>query len=150
MINEDFKLIFQKIDSYDFFKVTTKYQSAHKASSEQVSQVLCELKKWLALCAANPGKKYHIGSHVDDMWHVFILFTKDYSDFCDKCIGFFLHHEPNISEETTPINENNDELFSDYEKHFLKKPPTTIWPRYHAMPGEGGNPRPCHCIYMPR
>lgn len=29
---------------------------------------------------------------IDQMWHVFLLYTKDYMDFCNKYFGEFLHH----------------------------------------------------------
>ena len=31
---------------------------------------------------------------VDDLWHEFILYTKNYEQFCDKAFGRFLHHTP--------------------------------------------------------
>ncbi|WP_198648846.1 hypothetical protein [Cyanothece sp. BG0011] len=31
---------------------------------------------------------------VDEAWHEFILFTKEYSDFCSQGFGYFLHHTP--------------------------------------------------------
>lgn len=30
----------------------------------------------------------------DDLWHEFILYTKNYQMFCDKAFGRFLHHTP--------------------------------------------------------
>ncbi len=32
----------------------------------------------------------------DDLWHEFILFTRDYQRFCDKAFGQFLHHTPAV------------------------------------------------------
>ena len=31
---------------------------------------------------------------VDDAWHTFILFTRNYELFCRKAFGRFLHHTP--------------------------------------------------------
>ena len=31
---------------------------------------------------------------VDVAWHEFILFTRDYRDFCQRGLGRFLHHVP--------------------------------------------------------
>jgi hypothetical protein len=31
---------------------------------------------------------------VDDLWHEFILYTKDYDAFCRQAFGRFLHHTP--------------------------------------------------------
>jgi hypothetical protein len=33
---------------------------------------------------------------IDQMWHVFLLYTKDYMDFCDQHFGEYLHHLPDI------------------------------------------------------
>lgn len=33
---------------------------------------------------------------IDQMWHVFLLYTKDYMDFCQKYFGEYLHHLPDI------------------------------------------------------
>jgi len=33
---------------------------------------------------------------IDEMWHEFILFTEDYTNFCDKYFGNYMHHLPNI------------------------------------------------------
>ncbi len=31
---------------------------------------------------------------VDDLWHAFILYTRDYEAFCEQSFGRFLHHTP--------------------------------------------------------
>src|SRR5262245_926281 len=33
----------------------------------------------------------------DDLWHEFILFTKNYEAFCNKAFGRFLHHTPAVA-----------------------------------------------------
>ncbi len=33
---------------------------------------------------------------VDDLWHEFILYTRDYNDFCSNAFGRFLHHTPAV------------------------------------------------------
>lgn len=33
---------------------------------------------------------------IDEAWHVFLLFTKDYSHFCETYCGRFMHHEPSV------------------------------------------------------
>lgn len=34
---------------------------------------------------------------VDDLWHEFILYTRDYAKFCGTAFGTFLHHTPSIA-----------------------------------------------------
>lgn len=36
---------------------------------------------------------------IDLAWHVFLLFTKDYAEFCSKYCGGFMHHEPHRGSE---------------------------------------------------
>lgn len=45
---------------------------------------------------------------IDDMWHEFILFTKDYTEFCDHYFGEYLHHLPNIL-DNAPIERQEIE-----------------------------------------
>jgi hypothetical protein len=33
---------------------------------------------------------------VDDLWHEFILYTRDYAEFCANAFGTFLHHTPAV------------------------------------------------------
>jgi hypothetical protein len=43
---------------------------------------------------------------VDELWHEFILFTREYQDFCGKAFGRFLHHTPAVAlGGTKPDNE---------------------------------------------
>ncbi|MDC6210921.1 glycine-rich domain-containing protein [Ralstonia solanacearum] len=34
---------------------------------------------------------------VDDLWHEFILYTREYRDFCSRAFGKFLHHLPSAA-----------------------------------------------------
>ena len=50
---------------------------------------------------------------IDNMWHTFLLFSRDYAHFCQQYFNCFLHHEPHIS---------NEPLFSEEEhRKNLKK-----------------------------
>ena len=46
---------------------------------------------------------------IDDMWHTFILFTKDYTSFCQEYYGKYLHHQPTVKEEYKNIRDNFDD-----------------------------------------
>lgn len=36
---------------------------------------------------------------IDEMWHIFVLFTKPYGEFCHKYFGRFVHHTPTTETE---------------------------------------------------
>jgi hypothetical protein len=41
----------------------------------------------------------------DDLWHEFILYTRDYDEFCKKSFGRFFHHTPAIVIKASGGNE---------------------------------------------
>jgi hypothetical protein len=50
------------------------------------------------LCHLLSGRRYVSmpSQVVDDLWHEFILYTKNYQLFCNKAFGRFLHHTPAV------------------------------------------------------
>ncbi len=59
-------------------------------------------------------------SHVDELWHEMLMFTKDYEAFSKKFYGGFLHHTPNM--DVTPIP--GERAFFDWVYLSLFKPKT--------------------------
>jgi hypothetical protein len=52
-------------------------------------------RQWFRLAAAHPRALMSMPSVVvDEVWHEFVLHTREYADFCDAAFGRFLHHEP--------------------------------------------------------
>ncbi|WP_323001355.1 hypothetical protein [Denitromonas sp.] len=53
------------------------------------------LRDWFEINQRAGRRKLSMPSQaVDDAWHEFILFTRNYQDFCRKGLGRFLHHVP--------------------------------------------------------
>lgn len=42
---------------------------------------------------------------IDDMWHNFILFTREYIEYCENIYGHYLHHSPAREGEPSIPNE---------------------------------------------
>ena len=51
---------------------------------------------------------------IDNMWHNFILYTHDYTKFCQDYFGEYLHHVPDMADL---IVQTNDEFAEDMEKY---------------------------------
>ena len=45
---------------------------------------------------------------IDQMWHIFLLYTNDYMDFCHKYFGEYLHHLPDIVDRMEADGKNFD------------------------------------------
>ena len=65
-------------------------------NAQQVQQVLDGLRDYFQLCRMAGRRPVAMPSQaVDVAWHEFILYTRQYRDFCDGALGRFLHHTPN-------------------------------------------------------
>ncbi|NQD91496.1 hypothetical protein HP532_02380 [Pseudomonas sp. CrR25] len=65
-------------------------------SAEQTQQVLAGLREYFQLCRMAGRRMVAMPSQaVDVVWHEFILYTRQYRDFCQGGLGRFLHHTPN-------------------------------------------------------
>jgi hypothetical protein len=47
---------------------------------------------------------------VDDLWHEFILYTRDYKQFCARAFGRFMHHTPAVVLGPESAQTTNDGL----------------------------------------
>ena len=53
------------------------------------------LREWFEVCQEAGRRRVSMPSQVvDDAWHEFILFTRNYQVFCRRALGRFLHHVP--------------------------------------------------------
>lgn len=85
-----------------------------------------ELKRFLILSILLPNALGMYSKDVDNLWHAFILFTKEYAKFCNTCAGRFLHHVPNTKDQKTEaeLNENRAGFryfIENYERVFHEK-----------------------------
>ena len=74
--------------------VISRFTDQFKISEAEAEDIFTETKKFLYLCQL-PG--IFIPDElliVDEMWHNFILFTKEYQQFCDRHFGRYFHHLP--------------------------------------------------------
>lgn len=61
----------------------------------QRDQVLEHLRAWFVILTARPREQFGLPSRaVDVAWHEFILLTREYTSFCERAFGRYLHHEP--------------------------------------------------------
>ena len=94
--------------------VIRRYAKDYGASPEEATELFDEALKWLYLCYRSAtdlpeGTGCTLGqdiAKIDDMWHTFLLFTRDYAVFCQHYFGVFLHHLPTDDEERQVVDED--------------------------------------------
>ncbi len=76
--------------------VLVRFDSKHpELSADQRALVLQGLRQYFQICLRARRKFVSMPSQVvDDLWHEFILFTRNYQHFCGKAFGRYLHHTP--------------------------------------------------------
>ncbi len=101
--------------------LTERFHLQYGVSRSDAEEIFCETLKMLWLIEKRSsevnlqGVKGSFGMFqvyrqlavLDEMWHTFILFTRDYTDFCQNHFGAYLHHHP-ISDE---FQENASGVF---------------------------------------
>lgn len=59
-----------------------------------------DMLRFLYLCGSSTfDERFAPPEIIDEAWHHFILFTRDYDAFCKHYFGKFIHHSPNTSEK---------------------------------------------------
>jgi hypothetical protein len=90
---------------------------------EQAHALFQEVKKYLVLAAEAELEIPMFSQRIDDAWHQFILFTRQYGEFCREFAGHFLHHEPLESPPSAPDEPprrsmTRSEFSERYARHF--------------------------------
>lgn len=91
---------------YQNERIVDSFSKKYCVTKEQSMLIFQETLKWLWLCHESekvPELTLFIDKTtyiIDEMWHTFILFTKDYRNFCLDYFGHFIDHEPSHSGAT--------------------------------------------------
>lgn len=106
-----------------------KFREFYSFSDEDLEFIFTELKTWLWIKALQAHKKiespedeslqfhFHVLPSfrvVDELWHVFILFTAEYRAFCQEYFGVYVDHTPSL-----PHRKLSEPAYrTDLEKEF--------------------------------
>ncbi len=81
--------------------VVQRFLDAYPMARADAEDIFKEAKRWLWLIADSArlgGRRRLIVTRpmaaLDEMWHCFVLFTPDYTEFCFRYFGRFIHHKP--------------------------------------------------------
>jgi hypothetical protein len=95
-----------------------------------LSAMETEYKRFMFLIAVYRDLEIPMAERLDDMWHVAVLHTRNYTAFCQEVFGGYIHHNPTVSDEENtalwPAYLAN--TLALYEKHF-GAPAEEFWDR---------------------
>jgi hypothetical protein len=68
---------------------------SHQSIRQELAErIMNEALGFLVLCARRPDEPFGPSELVDIGWHTFILYTREYAEFCERIAGRFIHHNP--------------------------------------------------------
>ena len=105
---------------YENDEVVRRFSRENRISLDDAQDIFLETKRWLWLCASSPGRAVNMVGEafvIDAMWHVFLLFTHDYAEFCSRYFPEFVHHVPKPEIEPNQARDARwrEDLRKDYE-----------------------------------
>lgn len=131
--------------------VIQRFQRNFPKYHDQAETLFTDLLKYLWLCVKydnekrlspdDPTLNFNCFMHkemiiIDEMWHTFILITKEYAAFCDHYFGEFIHHIPEVgdgnreivrTDEEKALFENDLTLFLSYVYDHLGEETVRSW-----------------------
>lgn len=131
----DIRRFYAAANEFDLSEVLEAYTEAQRISMDVALEHADELKRFLSIRAGvdgpAPDGRFAIGmdSPIDDLWHMFLLYSPTYVRFCHAVSGFFIHHRPNpksmtMAEEAARLLN----FFHAYEAAFGHPPRSHLWP----------------------
>ena len=83
-----------------------RFRKTYGITHEESADIFVQVKKWLWLAHQRRMAGLETGLSIDipivvidEMWHNFVLFTKEYTAFCKHYFGYYVHHAPTTEAE---------------------------------------------------
>lgn len=124
----DAQVLLRDILQYTNEDIINRYKKDFPKNSLNPEDALEELLKFFWLTNKqlidqekdpnNQSLKFYCAIHkemaeIDDMWHTFLLFTKDYMSFCNKYFKYYIHHVPFSKKK----KESEEDFIADVTKY---------------------------------
>lgn len=108
------------------------FRKRHPLPDETCELLFRETIRWMWLCrhhertgSTRPLFVIPAMRLLDEMWHAWILCTRDYAAFCEFYLGGFVHHHPNLA--PLPSSRLSDE-FEHQVKELIRYVTETLGP----------------------
>jgi hypothetical protein len=87
---------YDRVYNYPMEKVLKKYISDYGVTVEQAEITEMEFKTFITNASQVKYPSRMKDRSTSNLWHTFLLFSRDYYMFCFRCFGRMVHHDPSI------------------------------------------------------
>ncbi|RBQ11663.1 hypothetical protein DP939_44795 [Spongiactinospora rosea] len=77
-----------------FARLVARIADEYEMPAERATRVMEQALAFLIACSIHPHAGLSPSPEVDKGWHAFLLFTREYGEFCQRYAGRFIHHHP--------------------------------------------------------
>jgi hypothetical protein len=89
------------------------------AGAFEAETLFTEVKRYLVLTQLNRDVSWQMYSiRVDEVWHQFVLFTREYAMFCEEHLGGFVHHRPSNAPELPGSRDLTPSTFREFRARY--------------------------------
>lgn len=90
--------ILERILTFRSPEISMRIAQKVGVSIEEAEKLFVETLKYLYVCRQARKVRVPVSPSLalDDGWHNFVLFTKEYARFCEGYVGEFIHHVPDM------------------------------------------------------
>lgn len=103
------------LHAYKNDAVIERFMDKYQVARDEAEDIFEEMKRMLWAMARyqnphegpsrlSPFTIYYQMGVLDEMWHTFILFTAEYTDFCLQYFGAYLHHAPTTAKDKQKLS----------------------------------------------
>lgn len=112
----------EKIENHSFpqvvvarFKSEVLFKFGVELSDDAIEASVCALKDFFIFCCSTDKEVGMPSVLADELWHAYLLFTREYDAFC-KHLGRFIHHAPVVERGR---DEDPEKLFESTLRCFV-------------------------------
>ncbi|WP_426233528.1 glycine-rich domain-containing protein [Pararhizobium sp. DWP3-4] len=101
------------------------------SSSKEAEALFREVKRYLVLTASSPTIAWGMYSlRIDQIWHQFILFTRQYIEYCRANFGKYIQHAPSTAPAVDGLPKmapSTLDMFAERYEELFGEPLPDLW-----------------------
>lgn len=111
----------ESILGYQNENVISRFTDMFEVTTLEAEDIFRETQKFLYICQEKGVFIPDDLLMIDEMWHNFILFTKEYDFFCKRFFGRYFHHLPASKKEKMEQQQKNELYPEKAKEEYLQK-----------------------------